>query len=179
MDLSPARDDYGFKDTNCVFCIPNWDKLDIIERTRFNPCEVAVINPLKPVTEGHVLVIAAIHTKNASEQPWSISALLMSVAGEWVRKNQIESANIITSIGEPATQSVFHTHVHVVPRKLNDDLPLPWTPQQMEEARWKEALEANILHRMAARAKAAGDRYDAEQAEKLKSLPHIHGGLRP
>jgi histidine triad (HIT) family protein len=40
------------------------------------------------------------------------------------------AANLITSVGEAATQSVFHLHVHAVPRRLGDGLPLPWTPQQ-------------------------------------------------
>ena len=39
--------------TDCVFCSPNWDKLDIVDEVG----PVAIINPLDPVTPGHVLVI--------------------------------------------------------------------------------------------------------------------------
>ena len=34
--------------------------------------------------------------------------------------------NLITSKGRPATQSVFHLHLHLVPRKVDDGLALPW-----------------------------------------------------
>lgn len=36
-------------------------------------------------------------------------------------------SNLITSAGAEATQSVFHLHVHIVPRGENDGLALPWT----------------------------------------------------
>ncbi|CAL9324879.1 HIT family protein [Streptomyces sp. SudanB91_2054] len=39
------------------------------------------------------------------------------------------AVNLITSKGEAATQSVFHFHVHVVPRQEGDGRPLPWTAQ--------------------------------------------------
>jgi histidine triad (HIT) family protein len=42
--------------------------------------------------------------------------------------------NLSTSKGEAATQSVFHLHVHVVPRQEGDRLPLPWTPQHTARA---------------------------------------------
>ena len=44
------------------------------------------------------------------------------------------AANLITSKGREATQSVFHLHVHVVPRAAGDGLPLPWTPQHTARA---------------------------------------------
>ena len=40
------------------------------------------------------------------------------------------SANLITSIGAAATQTVFHLHVHVVPRHEGDGLLLPWSNQE-------------------------------------------------
>ncbi len=44
------------------------------------------------------------------------------------------TVNLITSKGEAATQSVFHLHVHIVPRQEGDRLPLPWTPQHTARA---------------------------------------------
>jgi histidine triad (HIT) family protein len=38
--------------------------------------------------------------------------------------------NIITSVGAEATQTVFHLHLHVVPRRFGDGLALPWTGQE-------------------------------------------------
>ncbi|MEU3978362.1 HIT family protein [Streptomyces bacillaris] len=46
----------------------------------------------------------------------------------------LPAANLITSKGAEATQSVYHLHVHIVPRRDGDNLPLPWTPQHEARA---------------------------------------------
>ena len=131
MDLSPARDDYGFKDPKpCVFCPANWPNLDIAQTVDDN---FAIVNPLDPVTEGHVLVISGTHTPDAahdgqSDDGFKVASDLMYLAAQYVYNHKLQ-ANIITSIGPLATQTVLHTHVHVVPRTEGDKLPLPWTPQ--------------------------------------------------
>lgn len=121
--------------SDCPFCPDNWPNLDI----RKSDNGLAIITPLNPVTPGHVLAIDAEHTADAAANP-RVAGDIMTFAAAWVRDQGIE-ANIITSIGPLATQTVFHTHLHVVPRRLNDDLPLPWTPQQMERERWRRAME--------------------------------------
>lgn len=88
------------------------------------------IAPLNPVADGHFLVIPRKHVKDAYEHEGT-SAAAMADASLWarlfsMRDKRYESANIITSIGRPATQSVFHLHLHVVPRAENDGLALPW-----------------------------------------------------
>lgn len=42
----------------------------------------------------------------------------------------VPAANIITSRGSAATQTVYHLHLHVVPRREGDGLGLPWTDRQ-------------------------------------------------
>lgn len=86
-----------------------------------------VFEPLNPVTPGHLLVVPRQHLWDAKQAP-NVTAETMRVASIVARR--YESANIITSIGEAATQSVFHLHIHVVPRKLGDGLKLPWTGQK-------------------------------------------------
>ncbi|AFL47991.1 histidine triad nucleotide binding protein [Mycobacterium phage Avani] len=112
---------------HCPFCATNWENLDIVERPDSNP-ETLIIRPLNPVVEGHVLVICKPHTANASADA-SVAQHLMYLAARYVARHQLQ-ANIITSVGPDATQTVFHTHVHVVPRRPGDGLPLPWTGQK-------------------------------------------------
>ncbi|GAA1007516.1 hypothetical protein Aple_018700 [Acrocarpospora pleiomorpha] len=109
-------------DTTCVFC-------DIIaERApativRAWP-ETIAITPIDPVTPGHVLVIPHTHVTDVAESP-EVSARTMARAAELAAEHP--AVNIITSRGKPATQSVFHLHLHVVPRVPGDGLLLPWT----------------------------------------------------
>lgn len=88
--------------------------------------ESIAIVPLNPVTDGHILVIPRTHVRDAVSFP-DLTALVMKrvalVAGDRA------PCNIITSVGEIATQTVFHLHVHIVPRRPNDFLALPWTSQ--------------------------------------------------
>lgn len=79
------------------------------------------------VNDSHVLVIPRVHVADAGVDP-EVTAAVMRRAAELVRERP--SANLITSKGLPATQSVFHLHVHVITRAANDGFPLPWTPQQ-------------------------------------------------
>lgn len=110
---------------SCAFC-------DICERkatahiVRDFP-DAIIIVPLNPVTPGHVLVIPKTHVKDATEYPHVTGSAMTTAA---IYAKTAGPCNIITSVGKEATQSVFHLHIHVVPRKAGDGLPLPWTPQQ-------------------------------------------------
>ena len=85
------------------------------------PDMIAIV-PLNPVTEGHVLVIPRQHVKDAKEVPWITGNAFMRAA-------QLSDGpcNLITSVGVEATQTVRHLHVHLVPRRVDDGLLLPWT----------------------------------------------------
>lgn len=76
------------------------------------------------VTPGHMLVVPRRHVANAAVDP-DVTAETMRWAA--VIAAEVGAANIITSIGVPATQSVFHLHIHVVPRRDGDGLALPWS----------------------------------------------------
>lgn len=75
-------------------------------------------------TPGHTLVIPRAHVADAGTNP-AITATVMRHAGELA--GELPAANIITSLGADATQTVFHLHVHVVPRTKGDGLALPWS----------------------------------------------------
>jgi histidine triad (HIT) family protein len=88
--------------------------------------DAIAIRPLRPVTPGHVLVIPMRHVRDAGVDP-VITGLTMRRAAELMAK--LPHANLITSRGDLATQTVFHLHVHVIPRVAGDGLHLPWTLQ--------------------------------------------------
>lgn len=85
--------------------------------------EAIALVPLNPVVEGHILVIPREHVRDFVDNP-TVSAATMRCAAELVAG--MGSYNLITSKGRPATQSVFHLHLHLVPRAVDDGLALPW-----------------------------------------------------
>jgi histidine triad (HIT) family protein len=114
--------------TDCVFCqIVAGDSPAVVAA---NWPDAIAIQPLNPVVKGHVLVIPRAHVWSFVEDP-TVTAAVMARAADFAGKLGMpgEGVNLITSAGEAATQTVFHLHVHLVPRYLGDGITLPWTGQ--------------------------------------------------
>ena len=108
--------------TDCVFCdiVAGTSPADII----LDWPSILIFTPLNPVVEGHVLVIPKKHVADFTEDPVE-SGFTMVAAAEYARDFDMPM-NLITSRGREATQSVFHLHLHLVPRAKDDGLALPW-----------------------------------------------------
>ena len=116
---------------DCIFCkvvageIPG-EVIDSDERT------ITVLD-INPATKGHAVVIPREHAGNLFEL--SDEDLLASMraarraAEQMKRTIAPDGFNILNNIGRAAWQSIFHFHVHVVPRYHDDPLKLPWQPQ--------------------------------------------------
>ncbi len=72
-----------------------------------------------------MLIVPVAHASDAGADPVG-SAIAMRCASEWAAE-QGRPFNIITSAGVEATQSVFHTHLHVL---VGGGFTLPWTGQK-------------------------------------------------
>jgi histidine triad (HIT) family protein len=106
----------------CAFCeIVSGDAFAVVAREWD---DAMAIVPLNPVVSGHRLVIPKVHVADFTEDP-EVSAAVMRRAAEFAKAGR--PCNLITSRGREATQSVYHLHLHVVPRQVDDGLSLPWT----------------------------------------------------
>lgn len=104
----------------CVFCHyagPN----DVLWDTP----SAFVVEPLRQVTPGHVLVIPKAHARDFAERP-DITAVAFRHAAEFVQSEELGDCNLITSKGAAASQTVHHIHIHVLPRRWGDNVTLPW-----------------------------------------------------
>lgn len=110
---------------DCVFCkiVTGLEPANFINRVY----ATTFIEPKNPVTPGHVLAIPHHHVEDFAESP-STTATVMGDVAEYAKQLGYP-CNIITSKGAEATQTVFHMHVHIVPRREDDGLHLPWTGQ--------------------------------------------------
>lgn len=114
----------------CAFCdiVAGLGPATVVRRWR----RVIAIRPRGGgVTDGHVLVIPHQHVADVGVDP-AVSAVTMAAAAELAA--ELGACNIITSRGEEATQTVFHLHIHVVPRTMGDGLALPWTAPSTAQA---------------------------------------------
>lgn len=131
---------------SCVFCeiIAGRAPAQILDRTR----DSLIIVPLGPVVLGHVLIIPLEHVRDAAAVP-EVTARAMADAARWAQARH-RPHNLIASAGREATQSVFHLHVHYVPRGADDGLMVPWgtawgeNPQDPHRCRGMIALEAQL-----------------------------------
>lgn len=108
---------------DCIFCsiVEGNSPANIIREW---PDALAFV-PLNPVVEGHTLIIPKMHADDFTSDPW-ISGVTMVRAAMLGQELGGSDYNIITSKGVKATQSVFHLHLHLIPRAGNDKLALPW-----------------------------------------------------
>ena len=114
--------------TDCVFC-------GLIARGEYasRTGGVVTFEPLNPVVPGHLLAVPVEHVADALEDRM-ITAMTMARAVDAAREHGLAPCNIMTSVGREATQSVFHLHIHIVPRRAGDGLMLPWTEHQARAA---------------------------------------------
>ena len=112
----------------CVFCAiaageAPAEFVEDIGADYANEVGAMIFRPLGPQVPGHVLVVPRQHVANATED-LTITAATMAAAAEYA--SLVGPCNIITSVGAEATQSVFHLHVHVLPRGASDGLRPSW-----------------------------------------------------
>jgi histidine triad (HIT) family protein len=87
---------------------------------------------INPATRGHVLVVPRRHAVDLlSVEPDELRAVALAaqgLAGRMTERLGARGVNLINSCGAAAWQTVFHFHMHVIPRYHGDPLVLPWTP---------------------------------------------------
>ncbi len=81
---------------------------------------------IRPIRVGHALVVPKRHAVNLSDvspDDWAaVNALVLDVARLLRTTLGTDGENLLVASGPGSEQSVFHLHVHVIPRKQNDDL---------------------------------------------------------
>lgn len=110
------------RDENCIFCkIANGD---IPSRTLYEDENFRVILDLAPATKGHALILPKSHFKNLYEISDEVAAkvlpLAKKMANTMTEKLGCDGFNIIQNNNEIAGQTVFHFHMHLIPRYEND-----------------------------------------------------------
>ena len=117
-------------DDDCIFCevlrgeIPA-QIVDEDENT------VALLD-INPWTRGHALVIPRRHARDLLEisdgDLANVASAAKRLAARMRERLGCDGINLLNSTGQAAWQTIFHFHVHVIPRYAGDPLRLPWVP---------------------------------------------------
>jgi histidine triad (HIT) family protein len=130
-------------DPDCIFCKIVAGELpasivDEDERT------VALMD-IAPATRGHALVIPRAHSTDLlsvdREDLAAVALAAQRLAGRMKERLGADGVNLLNSCGTAAWQTVFHFHVHVIPRYEGDPLRLPWIPSEGDQAQIRVAAQ--------------------------------------
>jgi len=116
-------------DENCIFC-----KIiagEIPSKTVYEDDNYKAIMDVAPASKGHVIVLPKNHAANvfeiSDEDVAGIMVVAKKVAGILKNALNCDGVNILQNNGEVAGQTVFHLHVHVIPRYENDTVKIKWS----------------------------------------------------
>ena len=118
------------RDPDCLFCkIVAGDIPATLVREDERTVAFMDINP---ATRGHLLVIPREHAVDLTEigpdDLAACAAAAKELAAAVSERLGASGVNVLNSCGRDAWQTVFHFHLHVIPRYPGDPLRLPWTP---------------------------------------------------
>jgi histidine triad (HIT) family protein len=93
---------------------------------------------INPATRGHLLVIPRRHSRDLEEiDPEDLAAVALTaqrMARRMFERLDADGVNLLNSCRAAAWQTVFHFHIHVIPRYGDDPLKLPWIPSPGDSA---------------------------------------------
>jgi histidine triad (HIT) family protein len=134
-------------DPDCIFCKILAGELpaQVVEEDE----RTIAFMDIAPATRGHALVIPRTHAVDllsvGEEDLAAVALAARRLATRVKERLGADGVNLINSCGAAAWQTVFHFHVHVIPRYEGDPLKLPWVPaagDQQEIAAVAQELQA-------------------------------------
>ena len=128
---------------NCIFC-----KIaagEIPSATLYEDEEFRVILDLGPASKGHALILPKQHYANLYELPDELAEKVIRLAKKMViamtKALQCDGFNVVQNNGEAAGQTVFHFHMHLIPRYKDDHAGVTWTPGKLKDEVRDEVVE--------------------------------------
>ena len=131
------------KDENCIFCkLANGD---IPTATVYEDEYLRAIMDAAPANKGHIIILPKSHASGIYElEDEYVSrtfVLAKKLAVALKKLTGCDGVNILQNNGEAAGQTVFHFHVHVIPRFKNDDCTIVWKPTSYKDGEASEVAK--------------------------------------
>ena len=131
------------RDENCIFC-----KIaagEIPSATLYEDDDFRVILDLGPASKGHALILPKNHYRNLYDIDDEVASKAILLAKKMITKLtdvlNCDGYNIVQNNEEAAGQTVFHFHMHMIPRYENDQVGLGWKMKELTDQERDELLE--------------------------------------
>lgn len=130
-------------DKNCIFC-----KIlagDIPSAVVYEDEEFKIILDVGPAAKGHMLILPKEHYSDILTMPEELVAKAFILAKKMAAKMEsvlgCDGINVVQNNHEAAGQTVFHFHIHLIPRMKHDKIGVTWKPGILSDADRKDLLE--------------------------------------
>lgn len=132
------------KKEDCIFCkLANGE---IPSTTIYENEEFRVFFDINPGSKGHCLIIPKEHYSDIFEIDGEVAGRLFSlavkIAAGLKKELNCEGLNIVQNNGEIAGQTVFHFHLHLIPRYTGDSVNVKWNPGEADMEELKQLANA-------------------------------------
>ena len=129
---------------DCIFCkLANGD---IPTNTIYEDDDFRVFLDAAPATKGHCLIVPKEHFDNLEQLDDEVAAKVFPLAKKMMKllkeKLSWDGFNVVQNNGEVAGQTVFHFHIHLIPRYVDDKQHILWKPGELSEEAKEEILKA-------------------------------------
>lgn len=127
---------------DCIFCkIANGE---IPSATLYEDEDFRVILDLNPASKGHALILPKKHADNLYALPEEAASKVLVLAKNMALKMEkaldCDGLNLVQNNGEIAGQTVFHFHLHLIPRYKGDNVKIGWKPGKLTDEAKEELL---------------------------------------
>ncbi len=136
-------------ESNCIFC-----KIiagEIPSATVYEDEDFKAILDIFPAAKGHIIILSKRHCANLYELDDETAAKVLLVARKLAKavnaKLNCDGINLLQNNGEAAGQTIFHFHIHLIPRYKEDQILPPWAQgsyAEGEAAALAEEIAANL-----------------------------------
>ena len=120
---------------DCIFC-----KIaagEIPSATLYEDADFRVILDIEPASDGHALILPKEHYANLYELDDELAAKALVLAKKMITKLTdilgCEGYNVVQNNGTTAGQTVFHFHMHLIPRYAEDNVKVGWKPGKLTD----------------------------------------------
>lgn len=134
----------NYIDDNCIFCKLAHGKIPAA--SIYEDDDFKVILDASPAARGHSIILPKTHAANIFELPDEYCEKIFKVAkkcGAAIKTAfNYDGLNVLQNNGEAAGQTVFHLHVHLIPRNINDGITIKYVPEtNTDDDAIKETVE--------------------------------------